>query len=93
MTSKPYEIHITLPWLYDSRDQLEVLAAAHDWHFSCIEGDPDLGNGNKYYFTRHEATEAEAHAELNSMVGQLMHYNYEPIRQKIEHIIFDTKKI
>lgn len=86
-----YECHITL--------KLQPRSAKHlieglGWKFSCIEGDPSLGDGPREYATRHVSTtvgEPAIIAEMDHVAGVLAHAGFSVIRQKVELVVYDTK--
>ncbi len=86
-----YECHITL---YGDRKAIEkkVKALHLDWHFSAIDGDPDLGEGVKCYLTKHysEVHKLEAIiSQMTTVANYLKGFDLCPIRKKIEVIIYD----
>jgi len=64
------------------------------WTFSCIDGDPVLGNHIFSYATNHFDTEEIALIELNNAVNNLAYYgqsDVEVLRAKIENVIYDMR--
>lgn len=90
---KYYEIHITvhLPPNKARENLYKHLAKAEGWKTFKSDGDPLLGAGIKFYFTRHSKTENAAYSDLNAMTDVLRDNYVKILREKIEHIIFDTK--
>ena len=88
-----YEIHITshLPPRRDIERQYKKLAEEEHWTTSKINGDPNLGAGAKFYFTTYETTLDRAFIKLNIMTDRMRDLRIPIIREKIEHIVFDTK--
>lgn len=88
-----YECHVTLE---GPRHLSENIVAKHGrgWTFSCIDGDPVLGNFIFSYATNHYTTEEEARMELNSAMNKLGQYGGTDVvvrRAKIEKVIYDMR--
>jgi hypothetical protein len=91
---KYYELHITMDTV--RRDLAEEIVKAIGWKYSCIDGDPVLGKGSKVYATKHfnqKKSEEEVMKELNKAELELAHYYLNPIRKKIELVLFDSKNM
>ena len=86
-----YECHITVGCPSGSKElcELEELGKQHKWKTSIIHGDPQLGKEDFFYFTKHAVSFEKIKEEMTRMVG-IIGAN-KVIRQKIEHIVFDTK--
>lgn len=84
-----YESHITV-----DRDHAEVakqVAAEMGWKFSCIDGDPVLGQKVFAYLTAHDRTYEALRANMRRTSALLLARDVPVIREKIEHIVYDTK--
>lgn len=87
-----YECHITIN--AESTVQLlwlEALAGDIGWKFSRIDGDPVLGKGVFTYFTRHDTNADRMKSRMQNAVARLSEAGFHVVREKIEHIIYDTK--
>lgn len=85
-----YECHITVEKPTD-RTPFELLATEHGWKTSCIDGDPVLGKKAFFYFTAH----AKSYDHIFQKMSELARILGEKvvIRQKIEHIVYDTARL
>lgn len=93
MSHAPYEIHVTMARPLGAIEIVfDAIAEALSWHTSHISDDPDLGPGDRFYFTTHTETEDEAHQRIDELVEALALHGAEPLREKIEHVVFDTKR-
>jgi hypothetical protein len=61
------------------------------WSTSSITDDPELGPGNKFYFTSYNTDYIVALTNLDSTVAYLQRIGFKPVRKKIELIMFDEK--
>lgn len=64
------------------------------WTFSCIDGDPLLGNKIFCYATNHFATESDARERLSGgvdFVNKQRHLGVHVVRAKIEQVIYDVR--
>lgn len=84
-----YEIHITTTLRHAVTAQ--VLADMYKWKTSQIERDPLLGDSTFFYLTQHANEEVNARGLCAGMSQALADKGVEVLRQKIEHIVFDTK--
>ncbi len=84
-----YEAHLT----FRADDRAEVAAHADSvWRFSAIDGDPLLGANVFCYLTAHETDIDVLRQEMKDAVAHLASvYGVQPVRQKIERVIYDTK--
>jgi hypothetical protein len=91
--SGPYEIHVTVDPPVDGtqRETFERLAALLAWSTSEIARDPALGNAVRFYFTTHAPSEIEARSRLGTLVGALIAREIPVLREKVEHVVYDTK--
>jgi hypothetical protein len=83
-----YECHVTLRKPQDTRE-LESLALEKQWKTSFIVGDPLLGKEGFFYFTTHHVDYDQIFSKMRSLADRL---GTLVIREKIEHIVYDTKK-
>ncbi len=88
-----FEIHFTVrkPDTREAKDKLEAIGRASEWSTSCIDGDPLLGAKPYFYFTDHEHTFEAAHDRRKMLALVLEIEGIEILREKIEHIVYDTK--
>jgi hypothetical protein len=84
-----YECHITL----SVKDAVLASKLAKDFHWktSEIARDPVLGDDTYYYLTSHHTNYTDMFVRLRTMVQNLEINNINVIREKIEHIVYDTK--
>lgn len=88
MKNDLYEIHLTFSVGGERKHALERYTEERGWKWSYIQNDPVLGKQNYCYATRYAASMDRARASIQGFVSECP----EPaIRQKIEHIVFDTK--
>lgn len=88
-----YECHITLE--LTNIAYIEELIESMGWKFSKIDGDPVLGEGVKCYATAHfnaSKNVSEVIEEMSHVAGSLHVCGYKVIRQKVELIVYDTKR-
>lgn len=89
-----YECHITL---FGNRKETEEKVKSlklDGWHFSAIDGDPDLGDGVKCYLTKHYGAEYgcdKVISYLDSMADYIAGHGLGSIRRKVEVIIYDKR--
>lgn len=88
-----YECHITvLPNSYWSVALLEQRIPHDGWHFSKIDGDPNLGAGLKCYATKHFPAQTDFLSvldQLDKTARALQAHDVHVIRTKIELILYD----
>jgi hypothetical protein len=84
-----FEAHITVD--RDHARKVEDIGEVYGWVFSQITGCPILGQGTYCYLTRYEPDAAVLRKEMDFIVTLLRKQNMEPLRAKIERIIYDTK--
>jgi hypothetical protein len=73
---------------------LKRLVEHHGWKFSCINGDPVLGDGVKCYATMFYSVRKDEEwvlAELNGIALNLIDDGAIVIRRKIERVVYDDK--
>lgn len=80
-----YEAHIT--YKEECRTMLEALTIP-GWKFSCIDGDPVLGKQKFCYLTSYDI---DGKILLHRMRMVVESMGFSCVRQKIEHIVYDTK--
>jgi len=87
-----YECHITVePSLDFELITLCKLGEIHNWKTSYIEGDPDLGKGSRYFFTKHFNDLDKARENTNNLSDAIFDMDILVVRKKIELVIADTK--
>lgn len=89
-----YECHITM---CGNREEIKakVKGCIEGWKFSAIDGDPVLGAGVLCYATRHynSRTKRDRVIEMMGMVSAVLREaGLTVIRQKVELVVFDTKR-
>jgi hypothetical protein len=88
-----YECHITM---IGNPEIIEGMVKDTGWHFSKIDGDPLLGSGVKCYATtnidKDHITLESCITLMNSVAIHLSKQGISVIRQKIEDIVYDTKR-
>ena len=95
MTERLYEAHIT----YAIEDQAAVEKYhSPEWKFSAIDGDPVLGKKVFCYLTSYDANPHKLLDRMKCEADSLRYFSEvpgydgaEPVRQKIERIVYDTK--
>lgn len=85
-----YECHITVA----NRDALAAYEIAEDmgWKTSKIDGDPVLGDKVHYYLTCHGDDYISIIVKMKETSRLLIEAGVKPLREKIEEILYDTKK-
>lgn len=88
-----FEVHVTCNRHDDLRAQQAVSAFPNlkDFHFSAIDGDPQLGKKAHCYFTCHKTNYITAYHQMKMCVAALNHAEVVVLREKIEMIMYDTK--
>lgn len=92
MSKTYYECHVTL---VGDREQLRKSVESTRWLFSCIDGDPVLGEGVKCYATKHFSyrfSTKEVVKQVQKVASELRALGCNVIREKVELVIWDTKK-
>jgi hypothetical protein len=84
-----YECHITVP--RDHLDEAETCVDPGYWRSSRIDGDPVLGKQVYGYLTAHDHDLQTLFANMDAAANTLRAAGVVVIREKIEHIIHDTK--
>lgn len=75
--------------------RIKELVESFDWKFSCIDGDPDLGNGVKCYGTiqrnivKYDLEEIIQIVKLTAKA--LRDTNIKVLREKVELILYDKR--
>lgn len=85
-----YESHITIE-LKDAIPWGIAVAQAQKWKTSQIDGDPLLGDKVYFYLTAHDSDYHRLFDRMKETVEALESNNVVVLREKIEHIIYDTK--
>lgn len=85
-----FEIHITVSGA--QAREARLVAEIVGWKFSAIDGDPLLGPGVNCYLTHHAKDFMKALEQLRSVCLDLNNHHVQVLRQKIELVVFDTKR-
>lgn len=88
--SADYECHITC-YTSQAEAAAEVAKEFH-WKTSEIARDPLLGDDTYFYLTSHGATYEQIFTRMKATVDALTLRGVRVAREKIEHIVYDTKK-
>lgn len=84
-----YECHITC---HQSAAEIATkVAKALHWKTSEIARDPVLGQATYFYLTSHGATYDQLFERMETAALALRAEGVEVVREKIEHIVYDTK--
>lgn len=86
---RDFECHITVEAKQSDREALESCGKAFGWKTSFIEGDPDLGAGNRFFFTKHYSDFDTAKAGTNEMAAAVQWVGV--ARKKVEEVLADTR--
>lgn len=84
-----YECHVTLP--PKDRELVDSIAKFHRFKTSSLVGDEIMGDDKLLYCTSHSKTYDELSQRMDALVENLTENGVEILREKIEHIIYDTK--
>lgn len=90
-----YEAHITMEHVPDINN-VKTYLASYAWHYSCISGDPDLGEHVFKYATKHFGgnwSMDDVKEAVNSMAGELLTKGCSVVRRKIEMIVYDERTV
>ncbi len=90
---KYYECHITFT---GNMERIKLRVEKTGWKFSCIDGDPTLGDGARAYATKHYNSRCKLEKvvqEMNEVARNLTLFeqDIDVVRQKVELIVYDTK--
>ncbi len=85
-----YECHITT-WLKDA-EEADAVAKLRGWKTSQIARDPLLGDDTFFYLTCHSTDQSVILAKMHLASTDLCSRGVEVVREKIERIVYDTKK-
>lgn len=88
--AEDYEIHVTIAPEDLKNKQLQAYCMVGRWSMSQISDDEVIA-GKHGYLTTHKRTLADAHMVINLMHGFLVSLGIRPVREKIEHVVFDTR--
>jgi hypothetical protein len=84
-----FEAHITLA--QEHRAVAQMVGETELWVFSEITGCPILGQGTYCYLTGYAPDSLALKEEMEAVAEQLRFHGAEPLRMKIEQIVYDTK--
>ena len=84
-----YECHITCK--QEDAALATAVATALHWKTSEIARDPVLGQGTYFYLTSHGATYDQIFVRMQQASQALIDHGVAVLREKIEHIVYDTK--
>lgn len=85
-----YECHITVNVNKAFSKQLEQIGKEYRWKTSFVNGDPDLGRGSRFFFTKHFSILYNAREETQVMASMVQDKGFHVLRKKIELIVADT---
>lgn len=90
---RDFECHITIEALFGEHSYIESIARKHQWKSSFISGDPDLGNGDRFFLTKHfdELEYAQASTDIMAWAIETSLAKAKVVRKKIEEVLLDTK--
>lgn len=91
--NKYYECHITMLGPKGFLENLVITLPK--WKYSCIWGNPILGNSDFSYATAHfsmNLTEEQVIGFMNATAAYLKDGGAEIVRQKVEVVIYDTRQ-
>lgn len=85
-----FEVHITMK---DNATACEdaVKRVGFGWTFSCIDGDPLLGDEVFCYATNHFTRLVDAKTELQHAYRDLLSLGMNIVRTKIEEVVWDQR--
>lgn len=91
-----FECHITIAipeeqqshWIIEG---LKVRVEAVKWSFSCIEGDPQLGERTHCYATNYYPDQDTAIEMTKAVAGVLRDKGMNVVRTKVEHVVYDSR--
>lgn len=85
-----FECHIT--GRVKDAEVLELIARAEHWKTSEIKRDPVLGDDSYFYLTSHDTDLNRMMGRMNAVTAAMHNTSCEVVREKIEVIIYDTKR-
>lgn len=85
-----FESHITIR--VADAEIGEQVAARFGWKTSEIKRDPLLGDDSHFYLTKHSGALSEIYGEVEKASAALRQDGVAILRQKVELIVYDTKK-
>lgn len=89
-----YECHITIEANETFRGILSELVIRLKWKFSAIDGDIVLGDGVKFYATRHFNEKLGEEKVLKTLLDTaefIRKYGFKITRRKVEMVIWDDR--
>ena len=87
-----YECHITVEATQGEHETLNKIAEDFQWKTSHIQNDPLLGKKPYFYFTCHHMDYNSIFGKMVALRSTLFVFGKQVVREKIEHIVYDTKK-
>lgn len=84
-----YECHITTT--VADAPIAEKIATERGWKTSEIKRDPVLGDGSHFYLTAHHGEYGVLFVRMTQAAKELREQGCSVLREKIEHIVYDTK--
>lgn len=89
-----FEAHLTIET--ESKNKVKQLGDHHNWTYSEINGDPDLGPGTRCYLTKHYKHDTPLDSivsDLSDMLTEINIFNipFTKIRRKIELVMYDIR--
>ena len=88
---RDFECHITIEANTSHLEKLTEIGQSNGWKTSFINGDPDLGKGNRFFFTAHYDNLDKAIHNTDALDWGLRMNGFEVARKKIEEVLMDTK--
>lgn len=92
-----FECHITIALpeseqIHYKVEAMKLRVEAVKWSFSCIEGDPQLGQRTFCYATAYYADADTAIEMTNAVATVLSGKGLNVVRRKVEHVIYDSRR-
>mgnify|MGYP001557371176 CR=1 FL=1 len=94
MTNTYYECHITIESTLPNKETIKKHVEKLKWKFSAIDGDIVMGDGVKYYATRHYNSRNKVEDIITILVETaqaIKDKGYKVTRRKVELVLFDDR--